>query len=78
MNLCGKILPQKTEGGKEVMNMWVMNMEKKAEKKKAKKQETWVSDPTMDPTYEGIVYFEYGKLLHGDGCFRKRKLPTSE
>ena len=53
-------------------------MEKKTKNKKVKKQETWVSDPTMDPAYEGVVHFEQGKLVHREGCFRKRKLPACE
>ena len=53
-------------------------MEKKTKKKKAKKREVWASDPTMDPTYEGVVHFEQGKLVHREGCFRKRKLPACE
>jgi len=60
-------------------NHWVMNMEKKTnKKKKAKKQETWVCDPALDRTYKGIFSFEYGKWIDREGSFRKRKLPACE
>jgi len=59
---------------------WVMNMsmEKKTNKKKNKKQETWVCDPALDRTYKGIFHFESGKWIDREGCFRKRKLPPCE
>jgi hypothetical protein len=50
-------------------------MEKKPKKQK---RETWLSDPAMDPAYAGVVQFEYGKLIHRQGCFQKRKLPACE